>query len=65
MKAITLEQPFASLVSIGAKNIENDMPVAVSREDGLIPVLVGLAAKRSIELHKPVLIEDIKKEYLC
>jgi len=45
--------------------IGNDMPVAVSGEDALIPVLVAPAAKRSMEFHKPVLIENIKKEYLC
>ncbi len=45
------------------KSIEENTPVAVSGEDGLIPVLIGLAAKRSIELHKPVMVEEIKKEY--
>lgn len=43
--------------------IVNDTPVTVDVECGLAPVLIGLAAKKSLQLNAPVKIADIKAEY--
>lgn len=43
--------------------IVNDSPVPVDVECGLAPVLIGLAAKKSLALNAPVKIADIKAEY--
>ena len=43
--------------------IENDTPVPVDVECGLAPVLIGLAAKQSLETNMPVKIADIKRKY--
>lgn len=43
--------------------IKNDTPVSVGVDDGLAPVLIGLAAKKSLSEARPVKIEEIKKEY--
>lgn len=39
--------------------IENDTETPVGVEDGLKPVLMGLAAKKSLEEHRPVKISEI------
>lgn len=41
------------------KAIEEDAPVPLSAEDGLKPVLMGLAAKKSVQEHRPVKISEI------
>lgn len=38
--------------------IINDTPTPVSAIDGLKPVLIGLAAKKSFEEGKPVVLEE-------
>ncbi len=43
--------------------IVNDAPVPVDVYCGLEPVLIGLAAKRSLETNAPVKIADLKKEF--
>lgn len=43
--------------------VVNDTPVAVGVEDGLKPVLIGLAAKRSVAENRPVSIQEIEKEF--
>lgn len=43
--------------------IENDKPVSVGIDCGLEPVLIGLAAKRSLEKGVPVKIAEIAAEY--
>lgn len=40
--------------------IVNDTKVPVGVEDGLKPVLMGLAAKKSVEEHRPVKISEIE-----
>lgn len=40
--------------------IENDTDTPVGVEDGLKPVLMGLAAKKSVEEHRPVKISEIE-----
>jgi myo-inositol 2-dehydrogenase/D-chiro-inositol 1-dehydrogenase len=35
----------------------------VNANDGLQPVLIGLAAKRSVEENRPVTIAEIKKAF--
>ena len=42
---------------INAINNDTDTPLGV--EDGLKPVLMGLAAKKSVEEHRPVKISEI------
>ena len=41
--------------------IVNDTETPVNARDGLEPVLIGLAAKKSVEEHRPVKIEEIRK----
>ena len=43
--------------------IVNDTPTPVNANDGLQPVLIGLAAKKSAAENRPVKIAEIKKEY--
>ena len=40
--------------------VANDKPVPVGGEDGRIPILMGLAAKRSIEEKRPVLLSEVE-----
>ena len=44
-------------------SIVNDKPVSVGLECGLQPVLIGIAAKKSLETGMPVKIADIAAEY--
>ncbi len=41
----------------------NDTPTEVNVYDGLKPVLIGLAAKRSLKENRPVKISEIEEEY--
>lgn len=43
--------------------IKNDSRPSVGIKDGLMDVVVGIAAKRSLETNRPVKIKDILKEY--
>jgi myo-inositol 2-dehydrogenase/D-chiro-inositol 1-dehydrogenase len=43
--------------------VVNDKPVEVGVMDGLAPVLIALAAKKSIAENRPVTIEEIKAQY--
>ena len=43
--------------------VENDKPIAVGLECGLQPVLIGIAAKKSLETGMPVKIANIAAEY--
>lgn len=43
--------------------VENDTDVEVGVDDGLQPVLIGLAATRSVKENRPVKIAEIKSEY--
>ena len=43
--------------------IVNDTETPVTAKDGLEPVLIGLAAKKSVEEHRPVKIDEIRKVY--
>ena len=43
--------------------VENDTDVEVGVDDGLQPVLIGLAATRSVKENRPVKIAEIKAEY--
>ncbi|NCA66519.1 MAG: inositol 2-dehydrogenase, partial [Clostridia bacterium] len=44
-------------------SIKNDTDVKVGVEDGLAPVLIGLAAKKSIAEGRPVKVAEIKAQY--
>lgn len=43
--------------------VVNDTPTEVDVNDGLQPVLIGLAAKRSVAENRPVTIKEITAEY--
>lgn len=52
-------QSFATEIKGFISAIENDTPTLVGVEDGLKPVLMGIAAKRSVEEHRPVKLSEI------
>jgi len=39
--------------------VRNDRPVPVTGADGRAPVVLGLAARRSVDENRPVLVEEI------
>lgn len=43
--------------------VQNDTPTEVGVEDGLKPVLIGLAAKLSLKENRPVKIKEIEEKY--
>ena len=51
---------YAQEISEFVAAIENDTETPVGVEDGLKPVLMGLAAKKSVEEHRPVKISEIQ-----
>lgn len=52
-------QSFAREMNCFIEAIENDTPVPVNVEDGLKPVLMGIAAQKSVQEHRPVKISEI------
>ena len=52
-------QAYVSEINSFVESIEKDLPISVDVECGLQPVLIGLAAKRSLELGRPVKISEI------
>ncbi len=50
---------FAKEVNCFIDAIENDTDTPLGVEDGLKPVLMGIAAKKSVEEHRPVKISEI------
>ncbi|MDO4296569.1 MAG: inositol 2-dehydrogenase [bacterium] len=52
-------QSFAKEVTCFINAIENDTETPLGVEDGLKPVLMGIAAKKSVEEHRPVKISEI------
>lgn len=50
---------FAKEVNCFIKAIENDTDTPLGVEDGLKPVLMGIAAKKSVDEHRPVKISEI------
>lgn len=54
---------YAAEINSFVDAIENDTPTAVNARDGLQPVLIGLAAKKSMEENRPVTINEIKKAF--
>lgn len=56
-------QAYVKEVSDFIDAVQNDKPVPVSVEDGLKPVLIGLAAKLSLEEGRPVKIKEIEATY--
>ncbi len=53
-------QSFATEIKGFVDAIEKDTPTLVGVEDGLKPVLMGLAAKKSVEEHRPVKLSEIR-----
>ena len=54
---------YANEINSFVEAIVNDTPTPVNASDGLAPVLIGLAAKKSVAEHRPVKIAEISKEY--
>ena len=54
---------YATEVDSFIEAIVNDTPTVVNANDGLAPVLIGLAAKKSVAEHRPVKIAEIASEY--
>ena len=54
---------YANEIDQFVEAIVNDTPTPVNANDGLQPVLIGLAAKKSAAENRPVKIAEIKKEY--
>lgn len=52
-------QSFATEIKGFISAIENNTPTLVGVEDGLKPVLMGIAAKKSVEEHRPVKLSEI------
>lgn len=53
-------QSFATEVGCFINAIENDTDTPLGVEDGLKPVLMGIAAKKSVEEHRPVKLAEIE-----
>ena len=53
-------QSFATEIKGFINAIENDTDTLVGVEDGLKPVLMGLAAKKSVLEHRPVKLSEIE-----
>lgn len=53
-------QSFATEMNCFVDSIVNDTPTAVGIDAGLQSVLIGLAAKKSVEEHRPVKLSEIK-----
>lgn len=53
-------QSFATEVKGFVNAIENDTETLVNVEDGLKPVLMGIAAKKSVQEHRPVKLSEIQ-----
>lgn len=56
-------QAYSAEVADFIESIKNNTSVKVGIEDGLAPVIIGLAAKKSIKENRPVQIAEIKKLY--
>ncbi|MGM9539246.1 inositol 2-dehydrogenase [Anaerovibrio sp.] len=54
---------YAAEIDAFIEAIVNDTPVEVDAHDGLAPVLIGLAAKKSAAEHRPVAIAEISAAY--
>jgi myo-inositol 2-dehydrogenase/D-chiro-inositol 1-dehydrogenase len=54
---------YASEINSFVEAIVNDTPTPVNDNDGLAPVLIGLAAKKSVAEHRPVTIAEIRQEH--
>ena len=54
---------YAKEVDEFVEAIVNDTETPVTAKDGLEPVLIGLAAKKSVDEHRPVKISEIRKSY--
>lgn len=53
-------QSFAKEITLFVDAVVNDKPVAVDVNDGLQPVLIGLAAQKSLRENRPVLLSEIQ-----
>lgn len=54
---------YANEVNEFVEAIVNDTETPVNANDGLQPVLIGLAAKKSVEEHRPVKVSEIREQY--
>ncbi len=54
---------YAREINSFVEAVINDTPTEVNVMDGLAPVLIGLAAKKSVEENRPVTIKEIRKQF--
>ena len=54
---------YATEVDEFIEAIVNDTETPVTARDGLEPVLIGLAATKSVAEHRPVKVDEIRKQY--
>ena len=54
---------YANEVDQFVESIVNDTPTPDNANDGLQPVLIGLAAKKSVDEHRPIKISEIRAQY--
>lgn len=52
-------QSFADEISCFVDSVVNDKPTLVNGNDGLQPVLIALAAKKSLEENRPVKLSEV------
>ena len=56
-------QAYAAEINAFVEAIVQDIPTKVNVQDGLEPVLIGLAAKKSVAEHRPVTLAEIRSLY--
>lgn len=56
-------QAYAAEINAFIEAIVQNTDTPVTAKDGLEPVLIGLAAKKSLEDHRPVSISEIRAIY--
>ena len=54
---------YADEIDAFVEAIVKDTPTVVNANDGLEPVLIGLAAKKSVEEHRPVSLKEIRQAF--
>ena len=54
-------ESFAREVQAFVQAVREDQPTAVGGNDGLVAVVMGLAARKSYDEHRPVRLDEIKE----
>ena len=54
---------YAREIKMFVDSLTNDTPTPAGLKDGLMAVVVGLAAKESLDRHAPVKVKEILRKY--